>query len=372
MKRKICFVSLGSLPLLILDESLKYAGGAELKQVLIGRELVKRGYIISFIVYNEKNEEHIKNFDEIIIVKSFSPSQNFSLFKKARMLWKSLKEANSDIYIQATNPPGIVALYCFVKRKKYIKWLSSNKSVHLQDVTQRTKLITKISLYFDIKLANLIIVQNGFQKEIIERRFRKKCVLIKNPTTILDNSIDLKKKKGKNLILWVGTIRSIKQPELFLDIAKMLPQYRFIMIGGASNSELELYSKIEKETRSISNLDFLGFIPHNKIHKYYLQSSIFVNTSIAEGFPNTFLESWVNYIPVASLNVDPDEVICINKLGFHSRSFEQLVEDVDTLLKNDNLREEMATNAMQYVKSEHDIKKITDEFVKIFEDPSLR
>jgi hypothetical protein len=85
MKRKICFVSLGSLPLLTPDENLQYtAGGAEKKQVLIGRELVKRGYIISFIVHNEKNGEHTKNINEIIIVKSYSRSKNYSSFKKAR------------------------------------------------------------------------------------------------------------------------------------------------------------------------------------------------------------------------------------------------------------------------------------------------
>jgi len=364
MRRKICFVSLGSLPLLTSNENLQYAGGAELKQVLIARELVKRKYIISFIVYNEKNDEQTKNLDDIILVKSFSPSQNITFFKKVRMLWKSLKEADSDIYIQATYPPGIVALYCFFNRKKYIKWLSSDKSVNLQDVTQRTTLITKISLYFDIKLAHLIIVQNEYQKEIIERRFRKKCVLIKNPITILDNSFDFEEKKENNL-LWVGTIRSLKQPDLFLEIAKILPQFKFIMIGGATNSELDLYNKIQKNSRTISNLSFLGFIPHNKIQKYYFQSSILVNTSIVEGFPNTFLEAWNNSIPVISLNIDPDEIICKNKLGLHSTTFKQMIFDIEFLLNNDKLRYELAMNARKYLKENHDLKKITNQFINI-------
>ena len=89
--KKICFVSLGSLPLLTSDEHLQYAGGAELKQVLIARELVKRKNIVSFIVLNEKNEEQARTSDEIIIVKSYSRSQNITFFKKVRMLWKSLK-----------------------------------------------------------------------------------------------------------------------------------------------------------------------------------------------------------------------------------------------------------------------------------------
>jgi glycosyltransferase involved in cell wall biosynthesis len=364
MKRKICFVSLGSLPLLSLNENLQYAGGAELKQVLIARELVKRKYTISFIVHNEKNDEQTKNPDDIILVKSYSRSQNITFFKKVRMLWKSLQEANSDIYIQATYPPGIVALYCLIYRKKYIKWLSSDKSVNLQDVTQGITFLTKFSLYLDIKLAHLIIGQNEYQKEIIERRFRKKCVLIKNPITVSENSIDFEKRKEHN-ILWVGTIRSLKQPELFLDLAKILPQFKFIMIGGPTNSELELYNKIQKKSTSIPNLSFFGFIPHSKIQKYYFQSSIFVNTSQVEGFPNTFLEAWNNFIPVVSLNIDPDEIICKNNLGRHSKTFQQMIVDIECLLNDDNLRYEIAKNARKYIKENHDLKKITNQFAEI-------
>jgi len=167
------------------------------------------------------------------------------------------------------------------------------------------------------------------------------------------------------MLLWVGTIRSIKQPELFLDIAKNLPQYKFMMIGGSTNSELELYNKIQKKSKSLSNLSFLGFIPHNKIQNYYFQSTIFVNTSLVEGFPYTFVEAWNNSIPVISLNIDPDEIICKNKLGFHSKTFQQMILDIKCLLDNDNLRNGMVMNARKYIKENHDLKKITNQFTDI-------
>ena len=366
MIRKICFISLGSYSLLTSNENLKYVGGAELRQVLIGKELTKRGYKVSFITYDEKGEKK-KIFEKINIVKSFSPSATFTLFKKARMLWKSLKETNSDIYIQAGGTPGTVAFYCFIHGKKYFKWISSDRVVLLEGVDDKTKLITKIALYLDIKLASLVSVQNRFQKEIIETKFKKKCVLVKNPIAISNKSIGIRKKKSNNVVLWVGTIRVIKQPELFLRIAKMLPEYKFIMIGGANNSNPELYEKIKKEAEYISNLEFLGFIPYHKMKKYYEESSIFLNTSKAEGFPNTFLEAWVNYTPVVSLNVDPDRVIWKNKLGFYSKTFEQMVKDVITLLKNEKLREEMGINSRKYVEKDHNIKKIVKEYINVFE-----
>ena len=223
--------------------------------------------------------------------------------------------------------------------------------------------LKKIMVYIDIKFANKIIVQNLLQKELMEKKFKKNCLLIKNPVVIPD---DIKNEPNKkNFILWVSTIRPVKQPEIFLKIAKSLPTLKFIMIGGVSKGKEKLYDDIEKEANTILNLEFLGFVPHHKIQKYYQEALIFINTSQIEGFPNTFLESWVSGTPVISLNVDPDETICTNKLGFHSKTLEQLTSDLNKLFFNDDLRKEMGKNAKKYVEQNHDLKKIISEFEKL-------
>jgi glycosyltransferase involved in cell wall biosynthesis len=83
--------------------------------------------------------------------------------------------------------------------------------------------------------------------------------------------------------------------------------------------------------------------------KYYVESTLLVNTSPSEGFPNTFLEAWGNGKPIVSLNFDPDELICKNKLGFHSQTFEQLMKDIKTLVTNSQLRAEIGMNARRYI-----------------------
>jgi glycosyltransferase involved in cell wall biosynthesis len=364
MKNKICFVSLGSLPLLTSNQNLSYAGGAELKQVLLIKELAEQRYTISVVVHDEENLELRNDFKDVTLVKAFPSSVNIGFWKKVSLLWRSLKRADADVYVQATYPPGIVAFYCFLHRKKYIKWLSSDKSVMLEDVTQRTTWLTKLSLYFDIKLASVIIGQNHYQKEMIEKKFRKKCVVIKNPVRLSDESVDCSQKKDPSL-LWIGTIRSLKQPELFIEIAQRLPQVKCIMIGGRTDSETELYAALEKKSRSFSNLSFLGFVPYHKIPKFYEQASLFVNTSVVEGFPNTFLEAWSYGVPVISLTVDPDEIICQHKLGFHSKTVQQMIVDIESLLENDSVRVEMAMNGRKYIREHHNVKKITNEFIDL-------
>jgi glycosyltransferase involved in cell wall biosynthesis len=47
--------------------------------------------------------------------------------------------------------------------------------------------------------------------------------------------------------------------------------------------------------------------------------------------------------------------------------FEQMVEDIKTLLKNDELRKEMGNNSRKYVEKEHDVKKIIKEYEGLIE-----
>lgn len=361
MVRKICFVAFDSLPLLVSSENLKYGGGSELKQVLVGRELAKRGYPITFITYDEKNEK--KNVDDINIImcpqsREYSPIKNFLLY------WKSLKKANADIYIQGIGSTGIIPFFCLIHRKKYVKWIVSDSNLLFERFRGGHPLLRKITASLDIKFAHKIIVQNLYQKDLLENRFKiKDYVLIKNPV-IIPNTIEDKENK-KSYILWAGSIKPVKQPELFLKIAQALPKLKFVMIGGENKGRKDVYTNVEKEAKTLPNLEFLGFVPYHKIQQYFKDAALFINTSQIEGFPNTFLESWVMGTPVVSLNVDPDEVICKNKLGFHSKSLEQLILDVNTLFFDENLRREMGTNAKRYVEQNHDLKKVASEFEKL-------
>ncbi len=365
--KKICFVSLGCYPILSSDSGLTYVGGAELQQVLIGSKLAKQGYKVTFITYDEKGE--IKpEYDDIAIIKSFHPTTTPSPINKARKLWKSLKEANADVYIQQGGTPGSVVLFCKIHKKSYIKWIASDRGVLLQGITQKTRWVVRIAQYIDIKFAKKIIVQNSFQQQIIQKKFHKPHMIIKNPIAIPPDSS--KNSKYTNTILWVGTIRDVKQPNIVLQLAKDLPQYNFTMIGGPSDEQPGLFTVIKKEAQTISNLNFLGFVSPNIILKHFQKASVFINTSKVEGFPNTFLEAWISHTPVISLKVDPDNIISSKKLGNHSKTYTQMKKDIQRLCTDEKTRETYGKNGRKYVEKYHSIAQIIKQFEQLIDSVS--
>jgi glycosyltransferase involved in cell wall biosynthesis len=169
------------------------------------------------------------------------------------------------------------------------------------------------------------------------------------------------------VVLWVGSISYQKRPDLFVKLAKSIPNAYFEMVGGKTR-DWQLYEKIKREEKTLPNFRFRGFIPYHEVDEYFRRASIFVNTSSIEGFPNTFLQAWANYTPVVSLNVDPDGIIRRYKLGFCSKTFVHLVSDVTKLLECKELREKMGENGRKYVESEHNPLKIVRQYITLFEE----
>ena len=154
-----------------------------------------------------------------------------------------------------------------------------------------------------------------------------------------------------------------KQVELFFRLASLIPEVKFQTIGGVVDRNY--YDEIKRISQDVPNLEFLGSIPFHEINQYFKQAVILVNTSRFEGFPHAFIQAWMSYTPVVSLNSDPDEIICRYSLGFHSKTFDQLVEDVKTLLGNEQLRRQMGENGRQYVEENHDINYIIKQHIEV-------
>ena len=363
---RICFVAMSAYPLLIGGRP-KSVVGPDVHSFSLAKELVKRGFQVSVITYNNGGApvEYINGME---IIKTYRESSRLNKVLKAFCIWKAIRIAKAHIYVHSGGLS--ISLFCRLMSKKNIYEIASDAltSRELIDPKNREFHRPRFSLaeffhQLDITLADIIIVQNEFQKKMLKQNYNKDGILIKVPFTLSEQEKPEKEKTP--VILWVGSIAEVKQPELLLKLAEVMPKTKFQMIGGCTSSNQELYERIKRDSQRISNLEFLGPIPFHEVNEYFKRAWTLVNTSTFEGFPHAFVQAWMYYAPVVSLNSDPDEIICTYKLGFHSRTFNQLVKDVEILMENEYLRKQMGENARQYVEKEHDIANVVEKYMKV-------
>lgn len=296
----ICFVTLNGYAILTEDLSIKHVGGAELQQVTLAKELAKRGYKVSMICMGHGQVDGII-IDGVTVYKAYRPTEGIPVFRyfhpRLTSVWSAMKRADADIYYQraAGQLTGIVAKFCQLYKKKSIYSGAHNDDFLLGAPKVKYKR-DKWLFRFGLLHMDNILTQNIEQQKLLKDNFGRESVVINNvytPPTVRTNN-----KNG--YILWVSTLREFKQPQIFIELAKALPQFKFKLVGGVGHGEVELYNNIQAQAENIANLEFCGFVPISQVDSYYDGARLFINTSRSEGFPNSFLQAWARKIPTIS------------------------------------------------------------------------
>ena len=361
MNSRVCFVALSAYSLLASRDATRVIG-PDVHTTFLAKELLKHDFDVAFITYDEGGPpvEHINGIEVIKVYRQGDiPRLNPAL--KAFRIWRAMRKAKADVYIHHGGAAGVVPIFCRVLRKKSVWHIASDFFV--DKALKDFRFLDRFGGWLDVRLADVIITMNEFQRAMLKKNFGRDSLLIKNHFPLTRQGLPEKAKPP--IILWVGTMAEVKNPLLFLKLAEAMPGEVFQIVGGVGD-EPELYQRVKESSGKIPNLQFLGVIPFNEINQYYSRATVLVNTSNFEGFPYAFIQAWMNYTPVVSLNSDPDEIICKYKLGFHSKIFQQLKQDVKMLLENEHLRRQMGENGRRYVEENHDINNIVKQHIEVF------
>jgi glycosyltransferase involved in cell wall biosynthesis len=219
-----------------------------------------------------------------------------------------------------------------------------------------------------LSAADALIAQNQFQYENASRLFDTETHLI--PNGYIDPGVETKTTTTETpMVLWVSRFRSFKRPEVVLEIAKQVPDARFVLIGSKNNESL--YDRITAEAQALDNVDVVGYVPYEEINEYFERCDLFLNTSKSEGFPNTFLQAWAHRKPVVSLNVDPNDIIATNNIGFcANESIDDLIQQLQNLIADTSSRRAMGDAAYEYFKANHSIKSVAAEYERVLQTGS--
>ncbi len=359
---KVCIVAPYLYPYLNGQFPNEHIGGAEFQQQQIINALNKYPDIdISVITldYGQTEEQYING---IRILKTHKPAGGVRFIRffypRLFLIWNALVMADSDIYyLRAASFMLLpVALYCKIYNKKMV--YAAAHDTDFQIGQELVKNIRDLWCYrIGLRHADLILTQTRKQLELLDNSYGLSGEIVRNFSAANQVEDVEEYPNGPKNILWVATIRRFKRAELFLDIAQRLPQYNFVMVGGRDDVDKGYYYDIKTRALKIKNLSFKGFVPPNAIDQYFAEANLFINTSIHEGFPNTFLQAWSRGTPVITF-FDPDNIVQSQGLGIVVTSIDDVVPAVFKIMDWDKSRREEIRNYFVSNHTKNNIKRL--------------
>jgi len=364
--KKICIISPAAYLLFKENEKFYSAGGAEAQLKTIGLALAKQSYEVHYIVddFGQPLREKIGDITAHKVALKYRGGPNYYLLTCWITLLKTLYEIGADIHLIKL-PRHLLfplALFCKFMKKKLIFISQTDWDADLASLKKAENNFSYWFFRIGLLWVNYVVTQNEKQRKGFLKSYGRKAQIIKNALTLPD----CKNFKEKGYILWVGNSHNAKQPEKFIELAKCLPEYQFKMIM-ALVSQNPNDSFVRDKLGSIPNLEYLGFVPFSHIADYFKGSSLFVSTSVREGFPNTFLQSWQYRTPVVSLYIDPDGVIERYNLGRISGSFRKMCADIKELMADKGLRKKMGRDIENYINENHSLQMVISQYLNLFE-----
>jgi glycosyltransferase involved in cell wall biosynthesis len=365
-KPSICFVAPFAWPVLAGIPELKIVGGAEVQQSILSRALARAGFEVS-MVCNDFGQLDGVRVDGVTVYKTYRLDQGIPVVRflhpKLSTTWAALKRANADIYYtrSCSMLTGVVAAFCRRHGRRSV--FASASDVDFVPRRQPLRFRRDRWMYeYGVRHADAIVAQNVFQQESCLANYGRRATVIPSCYAPPDDAAA----DENGGVLWAGTIRDYKQPELLLEIARRLPQHRFVMVGGPGGyraQDVRYFEGVKREAQALRNVEFAGFVPYAGVEAYFNRARAFVNTSRFEGFPNTFLQAWARGVPTVSF-VDTGSRAAFQPVYAVVRDVCEAAREIGRLMLDDDYWRAASARCREHYWARHSLSSVTARYAK--------
>jgi glycosyltransferase involved in cell wall biosynthesis len=286
---------------------------------------------------------------------------------QAVLTWcRMLRAVGADIFVMrcAWLQIGYARLACSLLRRKFVYMVAHDMDVSGEYA--RSLGIYEPLYEGGLKRADAIVCQHADQVDVVRSRYQRDARLIRS---VCPYPVSIHNGGRRETILWIARVDSWKRPELFLDLATHLPEQSFVLVGPPSQIEPENLPRLLTRAKGIPNLRVLDGVPFHETLALFEGALVFVNTSSAEGFPNTFLQAAASGTPVVSWAVNPEGILDRYEMGYCAdQDWTRFLEYVRLLCRDEALRRRLGENGRRYVQRFHDPGAITREYADLFWD----
>ena len=355
------------------DGSEGHSGGVERQTTITARWLAQRGHEVSLVTWDEGQEDGLF-IDGVRMLKLCRHDEGLPGLRFFHPRWTSLNQAlrraDAELYYQNCGEyvTGQVAWWCRRRGRRFVYSVASDPECDPRLPEMRTSR-ERILYRYGLMRAARVIVQTRKQQRMLKEGFGLEAVVLPMPCpgpaeVELDPSSG--DSSGTFCVAWVGRIARVKRLEVLLDAAEKLPDVRFDVAGEPDAGEGYTRPLLEK-ARAMGNVTLHGHISRDRMPGFYQMASVLCCTSDYEGFPNTFLEAWSYGLPIVS-TVDPDNLISERGLGVFATNRIQLVQAIQRLKEDNELRRSMSSNARNYYLENHAVDPAMRRFEAVFAD----
>jgi glycosyltransferase involved in cell wall biosynthesis len=321
-------------------------------------------YDIHYLAHRVPNESQVDGCT-IHRVGHGGEMPRFGFVEDAPSLYAVMRRLRPDVIYQRVGCAytGIAAFFARRAGCSLVWHASSDTDLHpTLKLAKRNFIRQRLErslLSYGIRHAGRIVTQTEQQARLLLTNFRRR------PDAVIPNfhpdpaeTID---KSGAPRVVWIANVKRLKQPEVFLRLANALQDIddaRFVMIGAGEErtGDSPWHAALMRDIATAPNVDCLGQLSQRDVNAELAKAHVFVNTSLYEGFPNTFIQAWMRGAIIVSLNVNPDGVFDGDAIGFHAGTEERMAGIVRRLISDPALRETIARRASAHATEFHSMK----------------
>jgi len=163
-------------------------------------------------------------------------------------------------------------------------------------------------------------------------------------------------------VLFVGSLRPFKGPQLLLRAASLFPTADFVIVGdGIMAPELEARVREER----LANVQFARGLSTVALRDQYRQADVFLFPSRWEGSPKVILEAAACGLPVIARKDYQPETVVDGQTGYLGTSDEELLDRLGKLMASPELLRDMGRASRAYIER-FDWDLITRRWEEIF------
>lgn len=211
----------------------------------------------------------------------------------------------------------------------------------------------------------IVGVSNYDERNLRSEKISRNVVTIRNGIQQPDsNGVDKLEvfERYEKIVLCIARLQAPKNPHLFIETARLLPQYGFVWIGNQES--------VEHLGDIPNNCHFMG----NRVNAgaYCAQADLLMLPSNYEGLPMVIIEAMSFGKPVVASDVGGVSEIVRNGINGYTlpNQAELFAEKIDAILTNRELYATMSQNSLDIFKKELTIDSMVDGYMDIYKSIS--